>query len=77
MAEPLPGGEVEGEAEARVLELISPGGFERYFAEMAPLLNTGEFPDLEAVGAVCDRYELTMDLESIGPLAERFGLRAF
>lgn len=66
-----------GEEEARVLELITPGGFENYFAEMAPLLNTGEFPDLEAVGALCGRYELAMEFESIGPLAERFGLRAF
>lgn len=66
-----------GEEEARVLELIAPGGFENYFAEMAPLLNTGEFPDLRAVSALCARYELAMDFESIGPLAERFGLTAF
>ncbi|MDX6624305.1 MAG: hypothetical protein QOE75_2237 [Solirubrobacterales bacterium] len=65
------------EEKARVLELITPGGFERYFAELAPLLNTGEFPDLEAVAALCARYELAMDFESIGPLAERFGLSAF
>lgn len=30
-----------GEEEVRLLEIISPGGFERYFAEIAPLLAAG------------------------------------
>lgn len=40
-----------GEEEVRLLEIISPGGFERYFAEIAPLLAAGP-PDFEALGAV-------------------------
>ena len=60
--------------ETRVLEIISPGGFEQYFADLAPHLGDGE-PDFEALAAVQARYGLSMDPESIGPLMERFGLR--
>lgn len=63
-----------GDEEVRLLELISPGGFDQYFAEMAPLLATAGAPDFEALAAVQARYRLTMDRESIGPLSERFGL---
>jgi mannose-6-phosphate isomerase-like protein (cupin superfamily) len=66
-----------GDEPARVLEIISPGGFERYFAEIAPLLPPlREEPDFEALAATMARYELEMDFESIGPLSERHGLTA-
>ena len=61
---------------ARALEMISPAGFERYFAELAPLLppaNQGPL-DEEAVGAVREKYGLEMDMGSIPVLAERHGL---
>jgi quercetin dioxygenase-like cupin family protein len=61
---------------ARALEIISPAGFERYFAELAPLFppaNQGPL-DEEAVGAVRDKYGLEMDMGSIPVLAEREGL---
>jgi mannose-6-phosphate isomerase-like protein (cupin superfamily) len=60
--------------ETRVLELISPGGFEQYFADLAPILGANGPPDFAAMGQVQARYELTMDVDSIGPLVERFGL---
>jgi mannose-6-phosphate isomerase-like protein (cupin superfamily) len=63
-----------GDEEVRLLELISPGGFDQYFAELAPLLSVAGEPDLEALGAIQARYRLTMDFESIGVLSERFGL---
>ena len=63
-----------GDEEVRLLELISPGGFARYFADLAPLLAGDGAPDVEALAAVRARYELEMDFESIGPLTERFGL---
>ena len=50
--------------ETRLLELISPGGFEQYFIEMAPLLNVEGPPDVEAVGEVQQRYALSMDIGS-------------
>ena len=65
-----------GEEEVRLLELISPGGFDRYFADMAPLLGGAGPPDFEALAGVRARYRLTMDYDSIATLSERFGLRA-
>jgi mannose-6-phosphate isomerase-like protein (cupin superfamily) len=67
-----------GDEPARVLEIISPGGFEQYFAEIAPLLppNRPE-PDFAALAAIQGKYGLEMDPDSIGPLCERHGLRAF
>jgi quercetin dioxygenase-like cupin family protein len=61
---------------ARALEIISPAGFERYFAELAPLIppaNQGPL-DEEAIGAVRAKYALEMDMDSIPVLAERHGL---
>ena len=59
-----------------VFETISPGGFEQYFADLAPVLAQPGEPDFEAMNEVRTRYELDMDLSSIGQLVERFGLRA-
>jgi quercetin dioxygenase-like cupin family protein len=61
---------------ARALEIISPAGFERYFAELAPLFppaNKGPL-DEEAIGAVREKYGLEMDMGSIPVLVECHGL---
>ena len=50
-----------GDEPARLLELISPAGFERYFEELAPHLAGGGPPDVEALAAIQDQYGLTMD----------------
>ena len=63
-----------GDEPARLLELISPAGFERYFEELAPLLATGGPPDLSALGELRARYGLAMDMDSIPVLVERHGL---
>jgi hypothetical protein len=63
-----------GDEEVRLLELISPGGFERYFADLAPHINREGGPDLEAMAAVRARYDLDLDPTTIGTLTERFGL---
>jgi mannose-6-phosphate isomerase-like protein (cupin superfamily) len=65
-----------GDEPARLLELISPGGFERYFEELAPHLAGEGPPDFEQMGAIRGRYGLTMDLESIAALTARHGLRS-
>ena len=67
-----------GDEPARALEIISPAGFERYFAEIAPHLppsHTGP-PDEEALGAIMAKYRLDMDFGSIPMLVERHGLVA-
>lgn len=40
-----------GDEEVRLLELISPGGFDRYFSEVVTLLAGGGPPDFEALAA--------------------------
>jgi len=64
-----------GDAPARLLELISPGGFERYFEEMSPHLSGQGEPDFEQVAAIQARYGLQMDRDSIGSLSAQHGLR--
>jgi mannose-6-phosphate isomerase-like protein (cupin superfamily) len=62
--------------ETRVLEIISPSGFEQYFADMAPHLQADGPPDAAAVGALQANYGLSMDSTSIARLVEEHGLRA-
>jgi len=63
-----------GDEPARLLELISPGGFENYFRELAPLLAATE-PDEAAIGEVVARYDLELDFGTIPVLAETHGLQ--
>ena len=63
-----------GDEEARLLELISPGGFEHYFKELEPLLAPGKPRDFEALGAVQARYDLSMDPQSVESLMKEHGL---
>jgi mannose-6-phosphate isomerase-like protein (cupin superfamily) len=63
-----------GDEEARILEVISPAGFERYFEEMVALLRAGP-PPPGALDDLAARYGLDVDLESIPRLSEACGLR--
>lgn len=65
-----------GADEARLLELISPGAFEHYFTEMAPLLNVEGERDFERIGEVQAKYALSMDIGSIESLTQEHGLQA-
>ncbi len=58
-----------GDTPCRIIEVISPAGFEDYFREVAAALG-----DLDALVAISARYSLDMDLGSIPGLCERFGL---
>ena len=62
-----------GDAPARMLELISPAGFERYFEEAADLYASGP-RDAELAAELRRRYRLEMDLSSIPRLLEVHGL---
>src|SRR5204862_3011992 len=53
-----------GDAPCRILEIISPGGFEHFFEELAALMAGADFepPQLAELGG---RYGLDVDPESI------------
>jgi hypothetical protein len=51
-----------------------PGGFERYFVELAQVFAQPGPPDLGALAAVASRYELEVDPDSVGRLAGAHGL---
>ena len=59
---------------ARLLELISPPGFENYFREMGELVADGP-PDPEKRAAIAAKYELEVDPDSVPGLVEEHGLR--
>jgi quercetin dioxygenase-like cupin family protein len=63
-----------GDEPARLLELISPAGFEDYFRELAPLLAAPE-RDEAAIGEVVARHQLDIDFTTVPILAERHNLR--
>ncbi len=63
-----------GDTPCRILEIISPAGFERFFAELVDL-GGADRADPEALGALCDRYALEMDPSTVPDLVRRFGLR--
>src|SRR5688500_17540985 len=63
-----------GDQPARLLEIISPAGFERYFGELTELPTDGP-PDRKQIAAIAGRYHLELDFESIPGLVEKHGLR--
>ena len=63
-----------GPAPARLVEIIWPAGFERYFTEMAQLFPEQGPPDMGAVVELMARYGLTPIPDWIPELSERFGL---
>jgi quercetin dioxygenase-like cupin family protein len=63
-----------GDHPARLLELISPAGFENYFRELAPLLAATP-RDEAAIGEIVTRYQLDIDFATIPTLAEQHSLR--
>ena len=62
-----------GDEPARILEIIAPAGFEKFFKELSEMggaMNT----DPEELAALGDRYGHYFKLESVPELVERFGL---
>ncbi len=62
-----------GDEPARILEIISPAGFERFFAELVDLGGVGQ-ADPQAFSDLRLRYGLEMEPDSVPELIERFGL---
>jgi quercetin dioxygenase-like cupin family protein len=62
-----------GPAPARVLEIISPAGFEKFFDELAALMGGGLEPDDERVYSLSERYGLSYDRAWLSDLERRYG----
>src|SRR5690242_15141761 len=63
-----------GDEPCRILEIIAPAGFERFFQELVALGGVLR-ADPEDVAQLNDRYGLQMQPETVPGLLERFGLR--
>ena len=63
-----------GDEPARILEIISPAGFERFFAELVDLGGVTR-AEPQALAELSARYELEMNPDSIPGLVERFGVQ--
>lgn len=64
------------DAPGRLLEIISPSGFEHYFVELAELLASGAEAEPAAFAALNRRYGLEMDFDSVPGLVAAHGLVA-
>src|SRR5947208_14401263 len=63
-----------GDEPCRILEIISPAGFERFFGELVDLGGVTEAAP-QTLAELCARYQLDMDPASVPGLIERFDLR--
>ena len=63
-----------GDEPASILEIISPAGFEHFFDELLGLGGALQADPAE-MAALCARYDLEMQPETVPGLLERFSLR--
>jgi mannose-6-phosphate isomerase-like protein (cupin superfamily) len=64
-----------GDEPCRILEIIAPGGFERFFAELVDVTEAnGGRPSPEWLASASERYGIDFDFDSIPVLCERFGV---
>ena len=63
-----------GDEPCRILEIISPAGFERFFQELSDLGGVTS-ADPEVLAQLAQRYGLELRPETIPDLLERFGLQ--
>ena len=62
-----------GDEPCRILEIISPAGFEQFFAELVAMGGVLNAPP-EAVAELSQRYGLEIQPDTVPGLLERFGL---
>ena len=64
-----------GDERIRFIEIISPGNFEYYFAEIAPFLAPGKPPELDKLMATAAKYGLEFDMSAAAAIIKKFGLK--
>ena len=63
-----------GSVPARLLEIISPAGFEGYFDDLAEVLGSGGPPDIGRIMAVAQKYSLEMDFSTIAEITQKYNV---
>ncbi len=59
-------------APARLLEIISPAGLEKYFEELAELVGAGGPPNIPGLVNLARKYDLDLDVSGVPALSERY-----
>ena len=62
-----------GDEECRILEIISPGGFEHFFDELGELMQQPDFSP-EKIGPLGAKYGLELDPERTPAICEEYGI---
>ncbi len=63
---------------SRLIEIISPPGFEKFFGEAAKLFPPAGLPDLKKLTRVCSRYRTVLGWQDwIPELSARYNLKLF
>ena len=63
-----------GDKMVRFLEIITPGNFEYYFAELAPFLLKDQPPQMDGVRETGQKYGLVVDPTAAAGIIEKYGL---
>ncbi len=63
-----------GQTPARMIEIISPGGLERYFVELAEAVAAAGAPSPELVAPIAARYGLSFDFSEVDDISARHGV---
>jgi quercetin dioxygenase-like cupin family protein len=63
-----------GNERIRFIEVITPGNFEYYFAELAPFLEAGKPPQMDKVRATGAKYGLIVDPTAAEEIIKKYGL---
>ena len=64
-----------GDKMVRFIEIITPGNFEYYFAELAPFLLKGQPPQMDKVRATGQKYGLVIDPDAAEEIIAKYGLK--
>lgn len=62
------------EERTRFIEVITPGNFEYYFAELAPFLETGKPPQMDKIRETGLKYGLIVDPNAAEAIIQKYGL---
>ena len=66
-----------GDGPARMIEIVSPAGFEKYFVELAEATAAaGGRPDPSVIAPIAERFGLMFDFTEVPDLVARHGLRS-